>query len=105
LGATSRRRAPVQASFRWDRRLLFTPISSSWLDPLERFFADLTGDVIRVGSFASVNQLARDINAYLAQRNAAPKPTSGALRAPRPSPKSNVPRRTQQSRRCIVLVR
>ena len=52
----------------------FTPTSSSWLNLVERFFADLTGDVIRAGSFASVNQLARDINAYLAQRNAAPKP-------------------------------
>jgi transposase len=52
----------------------FTPTSSSWLNLVERFFADLTGDVIRAGSFASVNALVRDINAYLAQRNADPKP-------------------------------
>jgi transposase len=31
----------------------FTPSSSSWLNLVERFFADLTGDVIRAGSFAS----------------------------------------------------
>ncbi len=52
----------------------FTPTSSSWLNLVERFFADLTGDVIRAGSFTSVNQLVRDIKAYLAQRNADPKP-------------------------------
>jgi transposase len=52
----------------------FTPTSSSWLNLVERFFADLTGDVIRAGSFTSVNELIRDIKAYLAQRNADPKP-------------------------------
>lgn len=52
----------------------FTPTSSSWLNLVERFFADLTGDVIRAGSFASVNELIRDIKTYLAQRNADPKP-------------------------------
>jgi transposase len=55
-------------------KMHFTPTSSPWLNLAERFFADLTGDVIRAGSFASVNELARDINAYLAHRNAAPKP-------------------------------
>jgi len=52
----------------------FTPTSSSWLNLVERFFADLTGDVIRAGSFASVNDLVADIKAYLAQRNADPRP-------------------------------
>ena len=52
----------------------FTPTSSSWLNLVERFFADLTEDVIRSGSFMSLNELVRDIQAYLAQRNAAPKP-------------------------------
>lgn len=52
----------------------FTPTSSSWLNMVERFFADLTGDVIRSGSFTSVRDLVRDINTYLAARNAAPKP-------------------------------
>jgi transposase len=54
-------------------RVHFTPTSSSWLNLVERFFADLTGDVIRAGSFTSVRQLIRDINAYLAGRNANPK--------------------------------
>jgi transposase len=52
----------------------FTPTSSSWMNLVERFFADLTGDLIRAGSFASVKQLAADIKAYLAQRNANPRP-------------------------------
>jgi len=55
-------------------KMHFTPTSSSWLNLIERFFADLTGDVIRAGSFASVAELVRDINAYLAERNANPKP-------------------------------
>jgi len=52
----------------------FTPTSSSWMNLVERFFADLTEDVIRTGSFASVGELVRDINAYLAQRNTNPRP-------------------------------
>ena len=41
---------------------------------VERFFADLTADVIRAGSFASIGELVRDIEAYLSDRNATPKP-------------------------------
>jgi transposase len=52
----------------------FTPTSSSWMNLVERFFADLTADVIRTGSFASVGELVRDIEAYLAERNANPRP-------------------------------
>ena len=55
-------------------KMHFTPTSSSWLNLVERFFADLTGDVIRSGSFASVNELVRDIEAYLDARNASPTP-------------------------------
>jgi transposase len=52
----------------------FTPTSSSWMNLVERFFADLTADVIRAGSFTSVDELVRDIETYLAERNANPKP-------------------------------
>jgi transposase len=51
----------------------FTPTSSSWMNLVERFFADLTADVIRTGSFASVGELVRDIEAYLTDRNANPR--------------------------------
>jgi transposase len=52
----------------------FTPTGSSWMNLVERFFAELTGDVIRHGSFNSVRELVRDINTYLEQRNSEPKP-------------------------------
>jgi hypothetical protein len=55
-------------------RMHFTPTSSSWLNMIERFFADLTENVIRAGSFILVNDLVRSINAYLADRTAAPRP-------------------------------
>ena len=41
---------------------------------VERFFADLSQEVIREGSFASVRDLARDIESYMIQRNLDPKP-------------------------------
>lgn len=52
----------------------FTPTSSSWLNLVERFFGELTEDVIREGSFTSVRHLVRDIEDYLAERNLNPKP-------------------------------
>ena len=54
--------------------LHFTPTSASWLNLVERFFADLTQDVIREGSFDSVKTLVADIEDYLADRNLTPKP-------------------------------
>lgn len=54
--------------------LHFTPTSSSWMNLVERFFGELTADVIRDGSFSSVRQLANDIETYLAERNLNPKP-------------------------------
>lgn len=54
--------------------LHFTPTSSSWLNLVERFFGELTQDVIRDGSFSSVRQLVDDIMGYLAERNRKPKP-------------------------------
>ena len=44
-------------------------ISSSWLNLVERFFADLTL-CVRNGNFASVNELVRDIKSDLAEYNA-----------------------------------
>jgi hypothetical protein len=39
---------------------------------VERFFRDLTEDVVREGSFRHVKELCDDILAYLAERNANP---------------------------------
>jgi len=52
--------------------LHFTPTSSSWMNLVERFFRDLTEDVVREGSFSSTKALVSAINGYLAERNMAP---------------------------------
>jgi transposase len=51
----------------------FTPTSSSWMNLIERFFADITNDCIREGSFESVRELIEAIDDYLAARNEKPK--------------------------------
>jgi transposase len=52
--------------------LHFTPTSASWLNLVERFFRDLSQDVVLPGSFASVEDLTAAIWNYLAQRNLKP---------------------------------
>jgi len=52
----------------------FTPTSSSWLNLVERFFAELSQDVISEGSFSSVRDLVDDILTYIAERNLNPRP-------------------------------
>jgi len=57
-----------------DRVVLhFTPTSSSWMNLVERFFRDLTEDVVREGSFTSVVELVQAITGYLDDRNLSPK--------------------------------
>jgi len=51
----------------------FTPTGSSWLNLVERFFADITADVVRDGSFGSVRKLIHEIEVYLASRNESPR--------------------------------
>jgi transposase len=53
--------------------LHFIPTSSSWMNLVERFFRDLTEDAVREGSFASIAELVRAIENYLAEHNLAPK--------------------------------
>ena len=52
----------------------FTPTSSSWMNLVERFFRDLTEDVVRQGSFTSVDELVQAMTEYLEERNLRPKP-------------------------------
>jgi transposase len=54
-------------------RLHFTPTSASWLNLVERFFRDLSQDVVLPGSFASVGELTEAIWAYLGERNLKPQ--------------------------------
>jgi len=52
----------------------FTPTSSSWVNQVERFFADLTERQIRRGVHRSTNELEAAIHAYIDTVNADPKP-------------------------------
>jgi len=60
-------------------KLHFTPTSASWLNLVERFFRDLTQEVVLPGSFASVPELTAAIWKYLEERNL--KPTRYVWRA------------------------
>lgn len=52
----------------------FTPTSVSWLNQVERFFAEITNKRIRRGVFRSVKALEKAIQDYLAEHNVSPKP-------------------------------
>ena len=55
-------------------KLHFTPTSASWLNLVERFFAEITTKRIRRGIFRSVAELEDSIHDYLDRHNADPKP-------------------------------
>ena len=55
-------------------KLHFTPTSASWLNLVERFFAQITARRIRRGSYSSVDDLTAAIYDCLAQHNEKPKP-------------------------------
>lgn len=52
----------------------FTPTGASWLNQVERIFADLTAKQLRRGVFRSVAALERTARAYLDARNDDAKP-------------------------------
>jgi len=54
--------------------LHFTPTSASWLNLVERFFAEITQKRIRRGAFGNVAELENAIQDYLECHNANPKP-------------------------------
>jgi transposase len=54
--------------------LHFTPTSASWLNMVERFFAEITRNRIRRGAFKSVAELKGAIMEYLENHNTDPKP-------------------------------
>ena len=54
--------------------LHFTPTSGSWLNMVERFFAEITRKRIRRGVFKSVDELKQAIMDYLDKHNGHPKP-------------------------------
>jgi len=54
--------------------LHFIPTHSSWLNQIERWFAKITNQAIRRGSFRSVQHLRQTIRLYIAANNQDPKP-------------------------------
>jgi hypothetical protein len=54
--------------------LHFIPASSSWLNLIERWFAELSQKAVRRGVFHSVRDLQRAIAEFLTAWNAAPAP-------------------------------
>jgi transposase len=52
----------------------FTPTGASWLNLVERFFAEITDKRIRRGTFRSVAELVRVIGDYIRRRNHHPQP-------------------------------
>jgi transposase len=54
--------------------LHFTPTSGSWVNQVERWFAEITEKRIRRGSFTSVPSLEKAIQEYLEHYNENPKP-------------------------------
>jgi transposase len=54
--------------------LHFTPTSGSWLNMVERWFAELTNRKLRRSTHRSVKALEDDVNAWIAAWNADPKP-------------------------------
>jgi transposase len=54
--------------------LHFTPTSSSWLNLVERWFAELTSKKLRRGAHRSVRDLNADIRAWIATWNDNPRP-------------------------------
>jgi transposase len=52
----------------------FTPTYASWLNQVERWFAELTRQLIERGDHRSVQALERDIRAWAAAWNEDPKP-------------------------------
>jgi transposase len=52
----------------------FTPTAASWVNQIERFFADLTERQIRRGVHRSTRELEAAISAYIENHNDSPKP-------------------------------
>jgi len=52
----------------------FTPTSASWINQVERWFAELTRKQLRRGVHTSTTQLEQDIGAFIKQHNQNPKP-------------------------------
>jgi transposase len=55
-------------------RLHYTPTGASWINMVERWFAEITRKRIRRGTFHSVSELTRAIQDYIRENNMEPRP-------------------------------
>ena len=62
----------LAAHLRW--HVHFTPTSASWINQVERFFADLTEKQIRRGAHRSTRELEQAIRSYIETVNDDPRP-------------------------------
>ena len=76
----------------------FTPISSSWLNMVERFFRDLTQNRLRRGVFRDVEELITAIGDYIDRHNANPKPFIWTAKA------SDILEKVKRARRSLNIV-
>lgn len=68
---------------RSNRPVHFTPTSSSWLNQIERWFAEITRKRIRRGTFLSVGALIKAIRNYIRLYNKDPRPFTWVASASR----------------------
>ena len=80
-------------------KLHFTPTSASWLNLVERFFAEITAKRIRRGSYTSVDDLETAIYDYLLHHNA----QAEALRLDQNRRPYPLPRTPRDGKLCPVL--
>ena len=68
--------APVKAwlARRAHWHIHFTPTSASWINQVERWFAELTRKQLQRGVHTSTRQLEAGIRAFIEQHNEDPKP-------------------------------
>jgi transposase len=75
----------------------FTPTSSSWLNQVERWFAEITRKRIRRGTFRSVRELTKAIHEYIRIYNDNPQPFQWIASASRIIRKVNKYRQTSET--------
>jgi transposase len=75
----------------------FTPTSSSWLNQVERWFAQITRKRIRRGAFRSVRELTKAIHDYIRIYNSNPRPFHWVASASRIIRKLNKYRQTSET--------
>ena len=68
----------------------FTPTSASWINQVERWFAELTRKQLRRGVHTSTTQLEQDIGAFIKLHNQNPKPYRWTNPPMKSSPPSSV---------------